>query len=177
MLLLPMLLLHKVNGRFSINHRTTNTGMAAAEWGVGMEAAEWKSLRHPETDSLCPHSIPDLQSIWGVGPISAPLFSFLVLLALYMTKGPKKRSYPLRNRLPWAPRAPISPVIEVRPSGDGIFEANGQHLLDISLTTFFYSRSFFTDWQTLSARVIVWREGKGRYSAELSRFLFGRRVL
>ena len=30
-----LLLLHKVNGRFSINHRTTNTGMASAAMANG----------------------------------------------------------------------------------------------------------------------------------------------
>ena len=75
LLLLP--LLHKVNGRFSINHRTTNTGMAAEEEKGGrMEIAPSSRDRRLRL-LLCPHSTPDLQSIWGVGPISAPLASFL----------------------------------------------------------------------------------------------------
>ena len=146
-------LLHKVNGRFSINHRTTNTGMASAAMANGN-----RSVIQRPTRRLCPHSNPDLQSIWeGVGPISAPHPSFLIPnFHLFVMKSNEPKDS-LRNRLPWAHGLQFRSESAPTDWGtDWIFEVDGQHLLlDVLL------RSFFPDWQTWRSRVIV-QDRKGR---------------
>ena len=63
MLLLP--LLHKVNGRFSINHRTTNTGMAAAEEKGGRMEIAPSSRETDDCDCCCVHIRPPICNQFG----------------------------------------------------------------------------------------------------------------
>ena len=66
-----LLLLHKVNGRFSINHRTTNTGMASAAMANGNRSV----IHRPTLSTFEPRFAINLGV---VGPISAPHPSFLI---------------------------------------------------------------------------------------------------